>query len=355
MSALSCRPVQPVPLTGPEAHARALLARHGAALPLDLGAAWFATLVPQPLGAAAPASPSGWSLVAEWGGARFVLRLAEPALVRLVEARLPGLELPALPEELAAAALESAWSGVASVLARQRHGNPRLLQTTRRHEAAPLLQHRLAVVLEHPARGERLEAELCTDAAGLLLAAGALRQRAPMPAEAMDGQPMHLLLTIGRTLLAADRMAALRRHDIVLFDQVLWHTRDDGAAVLPLAAGPGQGMRVALRGLQLEVTALWKDPGMLDDIDTPAPAGAAHELAALDAVPVALSFDLGGLTLPLGELRRVAVGQVFDLGRPLGGAVRVRANGALVGEGELVEIDGRLGVSLTRLAGVASP
>ena len=53
--------------------------------------------------------------------------------------------------------------------------------------------------------------------------------------------------------------------------------------------------------------------------------------------------------MPLGQLGQLAVGQSFDLGRPLAGAVRVRANGALVALGELVEIDGRLGVALTQL------
>ena len=45
----------------------------------------------------------------------------------------------------------------------------------------------------------------------------------------------------------------------------------------------------------------------------------------------------------------VAPKESFDLGRPLADAVRVRANGALVALGELVEIDGRLGVALTRI------
>lgn len=80
--------------------------------------------------------------------------------------------------------------------------------------------------------------------------------------------------------------------------------------------------------------------------DTPA-AGAAP---ALDQLPLRLAFDLGERTLSLAELKALQPGQTLELGRPLAGAVQLRVNGALVGTGELVEIDGRLGVTVTSLA-----
>lgn len=73
--------------------------------------------------------------------------------------------------------------------------------------------------------------------------------------------------------------------------------------------------------------------------------------AALDALPVRLSFDLGDVALTVAQLRALQPGQTLDLGHPLAGAVRIRANGALVGEGDLVEIDGQLGVSIRNLFG----
>lgn len=71
---------------------------------------------------------------------------------------------------------------------------------------------------------------------------------------------------------------------------------------------------------------------------------------SLEDLRVVVDFDLGELVLPLRTLRTLAVGQVFELDRPLPSGVRMRANGQLLGEGDLVEIDGRLGVTLTRLA-----
>jgi type III secretion protein Q len=66
-------------------------------------------------------------------------------------------------------------------------------------------------------------------------------------------------------------------------------------------------------------------------------------------VPLRVSFDLGELTLSLAQLRAMQPGQVLELGHPLAGAVRIRANGALVGDGELVEVDGQLGVAVRTL------
>ncbi|GAB1387144.1 hypothetical protein MASR1M59_22920 [Melaminivora sp.] len=72
-------------------------------------------------------------------------------------------------------------------------------------------------------------------------------------------------------------------------------------------------------------------------------------MASLADLPVRLSFDLGELTLTLAQLQALQPGQALALGRPLAGAVQVRANGVLIGAGELVQIDGQLGVSLSHL------
>ena len=50
----------------------------------------------------------------------------------------------------------------------------------------------------------------------------------------------------------------------------------------------------------------------------------------------------------------LAVGQVVSLGRPLAGPFEVRAAGRVVGQGELVDVDGELGVRIVSLGIVAS-
>ncbi len=68
----------------------------------------------------------------------------------------------------------------------------------------------------------------------------------------------------------------------------------------------------------------------------------------LNDLPVRLTFDLGTQLLTLDELQSVCTGHVFDLGLLPQKAVSIRLNGLLAGEGELVEIDGRVGVAVGR-------
>lgn len=59
-----------------------------------------------------------------------------------------------------------------------------------------------------------------------------------------------------------------------------------------------------------------------------------------------MSFDLGERMMTLSELRTLAPGYVIELGRDIRRAVTIRVNGRKIGEGELVDIDGYIGLSL---------
>lgn len=66
--------------------------------------------------------------------------------------------------------------------------------------------------------------------------------------------------------------------------------------------------------------------------------------------PVTLEFELGTLTLPLGELSSLKPGYVFQLPGKLEEArVVIRAGGRRVGQGELVAVGDVLGVQVTAL------
>ena len=64
----------------------------------------------------------------------------------------------------------------------------------------------------------------------------------------------------------------------------------------------------------------------------------------VEGLPVQLVFVAGEREIPLRELHAMAPGYVFDLRQPLERHVEIRANGRTVGTGELVDIDGRVGV-----------
>jgi type III secretion protein Q len=70
---------------------------------------------------------------------------------------------------------------------------------------------------------------------------------------------------------------------------------------------------------------------------------------ALDDAHLELTVRLGGVAMTLRQLAELAVGQIVPLGRPLAGPYEICAGGRRLGEGELVDVDGELGVRILTL------
>ena len=160
--------------------------------------------------------------------------------------------------------------------------------------------------------------------------------------------PIVLRAELGTTRLPLQMLQDLVTGDTVLMEHPF--IGQDGQLWLGLG---GLGLRVAWQDSQLIVTRTLAPTGLVMLTDNDTAAGASPQ--PLDGVPVTLHFDLGDRSIPLGELKALQVGQVLELDRPLSQPVRIRANGALIGTGELVEIDGRLGVTIATLAAAAQP
>lgn len=73
--------------------------------------------------------------------------------------------------------------------------------------------------------------------------------------------------------------------------------------------------------------------------------------AALAHLPVALVFEIGKLSIPFGDLAaRLVAGHVFDLASALGpDSVSLRASGAELARGELLQVGEALAVRITRV------
>lgn len=69
-----------------------------------------------------------------------------------------------------------------------------------------------------------------------------------------------------------------------------------------------------------------------------------------DDVHVELTVALGGVSLSLRQVSELAVGQVVSLGRPLEGPFELRLGTRVIGAGELVDVDGALGVRVLSLS-----
>jgi len=76
----------------------------------------------------------------------------------------------------------------------------------------------------------------------------------------------------------------------------------------------------------------------------------AREMALPDTASFEVTVQLGTTRMSLRQLGELAIGQVVPLGRPLTGPYEIRAAGRVVGQGELVDIDGELGVRIVTIA-----
>jgi len=72
-------------------------------------------------------------------------------------------------------------------------------------------------------------------------------------------------------------------------------------------------------------------------------------VAEIDDIPVTLTFEIGRLGMALGQLRRLGPGSVIELGRSRQELVEIAVHGRAIGQGELVEIEGAVGVRIVRL------
>jgi type III secretion protein Q len=176
--------------------------------------------------------------------------------------------------------------------------------------------------------------------------------RAARPASAFDALrlPVHFLL--GSTPIQLREIGSIRPGDIVGIEQ--W--RSSGAAIVVTAelGGPaGRQLSAFAEGSRITVQQS-RDSAMKPDTPTP-PADAAASvnlpLDRLDALEVTLRFEVGDLSLSLGELRSIRAGHVFDLGQPLNRSpVRILAHGNVLGKGYLVAVGDRLGVRVSEFA-----
>lgn len=349
----------PPTLTRNEAQAHTAIAQRAWELPLHCGGTdWLASLCPV-IEAAWPAMDDGIFASIEWAGAQLQLQLPAATSEQLMSALMDGAALPQIPDEMQAAALEAAVGELLESLQRLGRGAPQV--TAISSQQPPALPHAFAWQLASKQGPQALAGQMRADSLGLLLmsglASGRPQRLGPL---AHDSLAVHLHLDIGYATLSPDELQRLDLGDVLLMERSFLGAE----RVLWLQAPDAGGLHV-----QLPVD----DAGNAEDAGTDAPSNQArtaapfltvvqpwthampaletplNEAASFDAIPMRLSFDLGEVSLTLAELRALQPGQAIRLGHPLAGAVRIRANGALIGEGELVEIDGHLGVCVGQL------
>jgi len=175
-------------------------------------------------------------------------------------------------------------------------------------------------------------------------------RHAAQPGAAFDALRLPVHFLIGSTPIQLREINSIRPGDIVGIEQ--WSS--SGAAIVVTAAlgGPaGRQLTAFAEGSRITVSQS-KDSAMKPD--TPAPTADASvnlPIDRLDALEVTLRFEVGELSLSLGELKSIRAGHVFELGQPLNRSpVRILAHGNVLGKGYLVAVGDRLGVRVSEFA-----
>lgn len=173
--------------------------------------------------------------------------------------------------------------------------------------------------------------ELAVDLAGTAMTALALcprdlELRVP-PARPLPAWKFYVPVVVGSCAVPRDSLSRLAIRDVIILggtvarDLALWF--GDGTIVLAATTG----------AVEAKVTTGY----------------VARDMALPDEAHVELIVQLGTTRLTLRQLAELAPGAVVALGRPLAGPYEVRAAGRLIGHGELVDVDGEVGVRIVSL------
>ncbi|WP_157188272.1 type III secretion system cytoplasmic ring protein SctQ [Nitratireductor pacificus] len=166
-------------------------------------------------------------------------------------------------------------------------------------------------------------------------------------------RPNHVLLPVrhcfGAARISAGEMRALLPGDVVLVDDTAGEAATGLLIVADHLLAPVDRTDAGIRlgaPLNLAIGSRWE--WIMEDKISPA-TGRDVEDVDFDGVPVALVFELGRKTMPLGELADLAPGTVVPLAEASGTGVDVIANGKRIGRGEIVRIGEAMGVRLVRI------
>ena len=170
----------------------------------------------------------------------------------------------------------------------------------------------------------------------------------------LEELPTALHVTLGRSCLALDQWQGARPGDVLVMDEVWARPAGgdgsfSGTLRLHLPAGlPRWRAGLTADGILTvgEPVLSQKEDEVTDQADDQLPT-TPDEL--LEEIPVELSVELGRIPLNAQQALELRPGQPLRLDRRPGDPVDIRLGSKLVARGELVEIEGELGVLLREI------
>jgi len=169
--------------------------------------------------------------------------------------------------------------------------------------------------------------ELAVDVAGRAMTVACVCPRSvvvrPPPARPWPAWTFELPVTVARCALSRDAAAAIAARDVIVVERSLELVIGDGAI----------GLRAAPQAVVAEVASHYSP----------------RDMALPDDAHLELTVALGTTKLSVRQIAELAIGQIVPLGRPLAGPFELRAGGRVIGHGELIDVDGELGVRVTSI------
>ena len=162
-----------------------------------------------------------------------------------------------------------------------------------------------------------------------------MRQLPERPVAELSALPLQLSLQRGPVLVTPAEL-----HTVATGDVLLLPSRQSAPPHLLGVVESRAWAHFHQHDTQLELIAMYSD----DLTEQP-----TETLSDLDQIPVKVSFEVGRQTLDLHSLAALQPGSLIDLATPLTGEVRILVNQRCLGVGELVNIQDRLGIRVSRL------
>jgi type III secretion protein Q len=292
--------------------------------------------------------PSPMRVALSWGGRRLMVRCARDLVVRALGALGPELgalraelDIDRLAPDLTALLLEASLLAALQMAEDATKADIRLVSAE--PETEPVPEAGLRLLIDDGERQWGLLVASVEQDRDILADLLSRWPVAPWPAEQL---PFPAALRLGTTPLTVAALRSLRPDDAVL----LKSERHQGGMLVVAEAwlaevhrnGETWRLDTALRPARSRQDGEWimqdGGDGMQDDA-----------IGDPDELPVRLVFDVGRLDMSLGELRRLDAGSVLELNGSADALVRISANGRLIGQGALVDVNGSVGVRIVRI------
>ncbi len=153
-----------------------------------------------------------------------------------------------------------------------------------------------------------------------------------------------VMATTGYSDLSLQELVGLEPGDVLLIAS--------GRSLLlpPTAQGSERGWRFVLPqsdGRRLRIQDYFERSELTMESQAATPEQSDFERPNLAALPVRVHIVLSQLEMTLAELNRLTPGSIVELDREKSEFVQLAVNGKIAGAGELVEIEGRLGVRIS--------